>query len=106
MVVWIFFSGDEAMVLMVFWEKSPIKIVRKKDCGDPSYCMVNFLIWRNYSVHGIMGGDKKPRVQVHLYQDTQISQGISPVDRYVQQKQKGAKPKDDDRQCDDQAFVA
>ena len=79
MVVRILVRGDKPVMLVVLHDQSVIGIEGEEHGGYSADQMIYFSVFRNRAVHGIVGRDEKPGVEMGLQKYKQVGQWTAEV---------------------------
>lgn len=80
------------MVLMVLGIQSVIEKACVKEYGKVTNEIINYFIWRDGAVHGIMSSDKQTCIEVHLNENHQVNQRIIPGKVPAQEEEERSEP--------------
>src|SRR5690606_27653194 len=101
MVVRVLLSSYMPVMLVMLRQEPRVPIVSKEKSGNGTDKAIQFRsTGSDYAVHGVVGGNKKPGIQVHLQQQKQVWQWRGEINRKAQQVYEQAKPARHDNGCD------
>jgi len=90
---------------VVLFKEVSVEIISEQGGANPPDPLVECPVFGNHSVHGIVGRDKKPGVQMGLEQSKPIRPGRMPINREMEQKSQAHKPQGNNSQTDINSFV-